>query len=273
MGVGPGALLLALLAALLLVALAALGLSRRAGADPFFRGRYYKGLPYPPPFRYLDVYRERPEERGRHEKLYRLLALIAEGLEARRIPFWTMGGTTLGAVRHSGLIPWDDDADLGVWETDLPRVRQMVQEGLSQALEWGTELRSQTIALRGEPRELVDIFPMRRDGDGRVVFSNPLARDRWPKEYLTPAEFGSRRAFRPFGPLWLPTPARPCTYLDRVYPGWDWRGRIARHFQLADGSRRADEQTVVRFDPAASRAACGPSAATPPPAPPRHTGP
>jgi len=175
-----------------------------------------------------DLYVLSPEDVNRHEALYALLVKVDGVLRRHKIKYWPVGGTMLGAVRHGKIIPWDDDIDLAVWWDDVPRLAQALETDLPGQVGWWQGPRCYKITPANRHDTVIDIFPskvvLEASGQRRVVFASELARKAWPAEFFTESEFGGAQTLLAFGPVAFQTPDRPCSYLDRVFPGWDQRG-------------------------------------------------
>lgn len=50
-----------------------------------------------------------------------ILDVVSKYCDDHNINYWLDGGTLIGAIRHGGYIPWDDDIDLGMLRPDFER--------------------------------------------------------------------------------------------------------------------------------------------------------
>ncbi|WP_455667106.1 LicD family protein [Phocaeicola sp.] len=57
-----------------------------------------------------------------------ILSAIADVCGKCNIPYYLAGGTLLGAVRHQGFIPWDDDIDIFLKHEDYPKVLEALRK-------------------------------------------------------------------------------------------------------------------------------------------------
>lgn len=59
-----------------------------------------------------------------------ILKLFKMICEKEELPYFLLGGTAIGAVRHTGFIPWDDDIDVGLLRKDYENFFEIAKKYL-----------------------------------------------------------------------------------------------------------------------------------------------
>lgn len=87
------------------------------------------------------------------ERSLQLLKVFDAFCRDRGIKYYLAGGTLLGAIRHAGFIPWDDDIDVMLLREDYDRLNKEMEENPPQGCYWesaSSEKHPTTIHLHGK---------------------------------------------------------------------------------------------------------------------------
>lgn len=152
------------------------------------------------------------------DDIYYFLKIISNLFNKNNITFWIIGGTILGSVRHNDIVPWDDDADIGIFDYDMKKVLELNDELNEIGYEIVPAWKIYKFRKIGTEYPFIDIFCYIKEGD-RYIMDREDIRELWPNEYYLVNELFPLKLYK-FGNGFLPGPNYPLDYLDRMYPNW-----------------------------------------------------
>lgn len=130
-------------------------------------------------------------------EMYQMLKDVHDLFTKNKIEYWANGGTLLGAVRHKGIIPWDDDTDIAILEKDLPKIKALEPElkALGYEIATGPWLKIQPVNGLLNPNyythwdkrqrgPALDLFPF-KEKNNEYIHATAFALARWPKDKYT----------------------------------------------------------------------------------------
>lgn len=95
-----------------------------------------------------------------------LLAIFDKLCKKHNLRYWLHWGTLLGAVRHRGFIPWDDDVDIAMPREDINKVLPLMKEEIESfgfSMEYSRMHPLRGLVLSYKEKEVglwIDIFPL-----------------------------------------------------------------------------------------------------------------
>ncbi len=194
--------------------------------------------------------------------LYQITKDVVDIFEHVGLHYFAIAGTLLGAIRHKGIIPWDDDVDIGILEGNESALIEQAQPLLNtigcQLTPWwfgGYRIHNIT----GTPLEsskhegvyctfpFVDIFVM-RFSEEVLVFTDEGAQQEWGHGIIKAENIQITTPYQ-FGEFEIQGLAEPEQYLATMY-GDDWSTVAKEGYNHVAMAESGKEETLVDFAPA-----------------------
>lgn len=186
----------------------------------------------------------RPKENTRElyvKALYQIMLDVHNVFTVTNIEYWADWGTLLGAVRHEGFIPWDDDLDISIFNSSEQKFK-MLAIPLLQKLGYDVYPHKQWYKVSAS-RDMIDL----KSNEVAPTMDVFIAYEKngyvnlqgWNKHEIKAADLKPFRKYK-FGPYHIWGSANPIPCLDMSY-GKNWRYLAQRgddHLTI-DGNQRS----------------------------------
>jgi lipopolysaccharide cholinephosphotransferase len=157
-----------------------------------------------------------------HKKLYDIWEKLKPIFEKHDIKYFADSGTLLGACRHSAIIPFDDDMDIGIMIGDMKKLySKEFKDDLKKAdLEFDDNQWVYKIFPTDNLTQIfIDIFPF-ENKNGIIQYWTKNHRKKWPNGYYKYEELFPLNTYV-FGNCTIEGAHNPDPYFFRQY-GLDW---------------------------------------------------
>lgn len=201
------------------------------------------------------------------DQLYHLLQITHDAFHKLNMRYFLIGGTSIGALRHGGLIGWDDDADLGIFEKDekklhsssFVKVLESHKLGFVQDDELGTYkifFKSGKKIKGGFPWKypFLDIFVYKKKSYSsssgkkiKYVLANDHARQLWPKDSYKHSDLFPLKEYT-FGPLQLFGPKMAKKLLEKIYGKDLWTHYYEEYDHKSEKARKKIKKRMNPID-------------------------
>lgn len=117
-----------------------------------------------------------------HFVILRMLKELQRICSKHDINFWLDYGTMLGAVRHSGFIPWDTEADVGMLRPDFEILQQIIIPELPQDIFFQTKETDpaylpSSVYIEAKLRDKYSSYPLFEQNNPHIKWHNGIQVD------------------------------------------------------------------------------------------------